>query len=218
MKESIWAWPRKHVCHLYNKFNLWIWIQAECSYCHWARHTVTTALLMVRITLHWLCFPHALPLLFRNPKRSLPSSMKPGKRNCERRRQSAWRGQYWQTMSVLFHLYLPMGEMCVPRRLQFVCVLSVLDNPPIARSLSFHPSVLSVSLSSPICLVSSALILSISLPFSVVTLCCANTPLSPVLPLLSTHLWLQTSTMLPSVHWVSLVPFSACCHTTNHFL
>lgn len=54
--------------------------------------------------------------------------------------------------------------------------------PPTALSLSVHPSVLSVSLSSPICLISSALILSISLSSHSV----AQTPLSlthPFFPL-----------------------------------
>lgn len=111
--------------------------------CLWAKHTITTRLLIANITLHLLCFPPTLPLMFRNQKRSLPSSMKPGKRNCERRRQSAWRGQYWQ----------------------------------------YWQYWLSVSLFSPICLISSALILSISLPFSVITLCCTYTPLTPFLPL-----------------------------------
>lgn len=48
-----------------------------------------------------------------------------------------------------------------------LCPVSVRE-PPITLSLSFHPSVLSVSLSSPICLISSALIC----PFS-----CRHTPL-----------------------------------------
>lgn len=171
------------------------------------------------MTLSWICFPHTLSLVFRNQKRSLPSSMKPGKRNCERRRQFAWRGKYW--------LFPPLsisqvGEMCVirapPPLLQFVCVLSALDDPT-------HSS---VSVFSPLCAVCltfftylshflSALIPSIS-PVSLSSHSDAQTSLSHHFsPSLSTHLWPQTSAMLPSVHRVSLVPLSACCHSTNHF-
>lgn len=84
-----------------------------------------------------------------------------------------------EAVSVLFHLYLPKGgDVCPTPPSIHLCPVSVRQ-PSIASSPSCHPPVLSVSLSSPICLVFSALILSISLPFSVVTLCCTNTPLTP---------------------------------------
>lgn len=64
--------------------------------------------------------------------------------------------------------------------------LSVQDNPaPPSLDPSFCPSLLPVSLSSPVCLISTEPIMSLSFIFSVVTLCCTNTPLTPSLPLYS---------------------------------
>lgn len=142
--------------------------------------------------------------------------MKPGKRNCERRRPFAWRGRYW-----ISHLYLSRGEMCVcvcvlhvsSTRLSIrLCPVSATPPHPIALSV-FSPC--GMSLLSPIALISSALILSFSLPFSALTLRCTNTPLTLLSSLLSTHPWPPTSTM--SVRWwchslpVAIPQITYCC-------
>lgn len=62
--------------------------------------------------------------------------MKPGKRNCERLRQSAWRGQHCQTMSVHLHIYCWWGEKCVLVMPPFIKFLTLF-------LLSFHPFLLS---------------------------------------------------------------------------
>lgn len=129
------------------------------------------------------------PSVFRNQKRSLQSSMKPGKRNCERRRQSAWRGQYWQTKSVRFHN---------PPSIR-LCPVSVKQ-----PSITLFPSELSVSLSHTycMCLISSALILSTSLPLSLSSHSAAHTPIShPFSPF--TH-----SSVTADINHVTVYPLS----------
>lgn len=131
--------------------------------------------------------------------------MRPGKRNCERLRQSAWRGQYWQTV-----YSLPSCVLCVPPPLcQLVCALSVWDDPP-------HPPHSFVSVFSPLCAVCLTFFTYLShfpCTHSVYfpSLLCRHTLLHKhPFSLLPTHLWLQASTVLLSVRPLSLTGANLC--------
>lgn len=134
--------------------------------------------------------------------------MKPGKRNCERRRQSAWRGQYWWTVSSLFHLCLSRWVRCG----SYVC----LHTTP-------HSS---ICLFTPLRCLSHFLHLSVSFPLysfclfplsSLLSHSAAQTPLwHPFSPFIH-------SSVAADVNRVTVCPLSPsganlCCHTTDHLL
>lgn len=152
--------------------------------------------------------------MFRNQKRSLQNSMKPGKRNCGRRKQSAWRGQY-----CLFPV--SVCPTCTSTPSLSSAMSCQCDTTPCSFISCFSPHC-AVCLNFFTCLISTALILSFSpSPICRHTLLhkhLSNT-LSPPLP---THLWLQSSTMSLS-HWCQSLPvviaqITFCNVVHHHFL
>lgn len=146
--------------------------------------------------------------------------MKPGKRNCERRRQSAWRGQYWWTMSSLFHLCLSRWVRCG----SYVCL-----HPFFSLSVSCQCETTpysSICLFTPLRCLSHFLHLSVSFPLysfclfplsSLLSHSAAQTPLwHPFSPFIH-------SSVAADVNRVTVCPLSPsganlCCHTTDHLL
>lgn len=145
--------------------------------------------------------------MFRNQKRSLQNSMKPGKRNCGRRKQSAWRGQYClfpvsvcPTCTSTPSLSSAMSCQCDTTPCSFISCFS----PHCAVCLNFFTYLSyfncthSVFFTFPYLSSHSAAQTSLKHPFSPFT----HSSVAAVI----NHVT------------VSLVPISACCHSTDHFL